>query len=127
MISHITTSSENYLEVIYDLVRSGPAHSIDVASRMGVSKASVNKAIGVLRHAGMIEQQLYGTITLTKEGESRAKEVVRRHSTIKRFLIKVLEVDEQTADEDACRMEHVVSNKTMAKWTNYLESELKKR
>lgn len=125
MSEHISTSSENYLEVIYDLSRSGPVRSVDVATRMHVSKASVNKAIGVLRQAGLVDQQLYGAITLTNEGYERAREVERRHSTIKKFLVDVLGVDEKIADEDACRMEHVVSETTMRRWADYIENVLK--
>ncbi len=73
----ISTSSENYLEAIFHLSQGGnPVRSVDVAERIGVSKASVNKAISVLRQAGMVEQELYGTIILTPLGSSRAKEVV---------------------------------------------------
>lgn len=123
--SDISTSSENYLEVIYELSQKGNSvKSVEVAKRMDVSKASVNKAIGVLRNAGMVEQQLYGSIMLTEQGVERAKEVAYRHQTIKKFLINILGVDETTADEDACRMEHVVSEKTMKLWTRYLDNKL---
>lgn len=122
----ISTSSENYLEVIYELSDEGKGvRSVDVAKQMQVSKASVNKAVGVLRDAGMADQQLYGTITLTEQGYQRAKEVARRHWTIKRFLMKVLEVDEETANNDACGMEHVISDVTMRRWTDYIERVLK--
>ena len=121
----ISTSSENYLEVIYELGMDGQGvRSVDVAKKLQVSKASVNKAVGVLRQAGMAEQQLYGMISLTEQGVERAKEVWRRHHTIKRFLIRVLNVDEEIAEEDACRMEHVVSDVTMRRWTDYIESVL---
>lgn len=122
---NISTASENYLEVIYELSQAGnPVRSVEVAKRMGVSKASVNKAIGVLRGVGLVEQELYGSIELTPEGLERAKEVMQRHQTIKRFLIEILGIDEQTADDDACRMEHVVSEKTMRAWSDYVSKEL---
>jgi len=120
--SNISMSSENYLEVIYDLAREGcPVRSVDVAKRMGVSKASVNKAVGVLREAGLVEQELYGSIELTADGLKQAKEVTNRHLTIRRFLTEILGVDEETADNDACRMEHVVSEKTMHAWAEYVK------
>lgn len=121
----ISTSSENYLEVIYELGKDGKGvRSVDVAKCMQVSKASVNKAIGVLRQAGMVDQQLYGVITLTDQGYKRAQEVSHRHHMIKLFLMEVLNVDEETADEDACGMEHVISDITMRRWTEYIEKVL---
>jgi len=121
----ISTSSENYLETIYNLSKeAGAVRSIDVANCIGVSKASVNKAISILREAGMVEQELYGSITLTPLGKARAKEVFRRHCTLKRFLIRILGVQEEVAEKDACRMEHVISEETMRLWTDYLEEQL---
>ncbi|MGI6151761.1 MAG: metal-dependent transcriptional regulator [Christensenellales bacterium] len=121
----ISTSSENYLEVIYNLSKdTGSVRSVDVANSLGVSKASVNKAVSILREAGMVEQELYGAITLTPLGESRAREVFRRHCTIKRFLIRILGVSEEVAEKDACRMEHVISAETMRLLTDYLERQL---
>ena len=121
----ISTSSENYLEAIYNLSKdSGSVRSIDVANSLGVSKASVNKAVSILREAGMVEQELYGAITLTPLGEVRAREVFHRHCTIKRFLVRILGVPDEVAEEDACRMEHVISGETMLLLTGYLESQL---
>ena len=118
----ISTSSENYLETIYTLSQDGnPVRSIDVANAIGVSKASVNKAVSVLREAGMVEQELYGAITLTPLGAARAREVFRRHCTLKTFLTTVLGVPDRIAEADACRMEHVISEETMRRWTDYLE------
>ena len=115
-------ASENYLEAILKLEdENQQVRSIDVATELRVSRPSVNKALGVLKKAGMVEQQPYGQISLTMEGRKKASEVMRRHQTLKRFLIKVLGVDEETADNDACRMEHVVSAQTMSKLTDYFE------
>lgn len=123
--SDITVSSENYLEVIYELATRGrPVRSVEVAKEMDVSKASVNKAIGVLRDAGYVEQELYGSIELTPKGVGRAKEVMLRHQVLKRFLIEALGVDEVTADDDACRMEHVISEQTMGKWIKHVEKHM---
>ena len=118
----ISTSSENYLETIYTLSKeTGTVRSIDVAHKLSVSKASVNKAISILREAGMVEQELYGSITLTERGKQRAAEVYRRHCILKTFLTEVLHVDEAIAEGDACRMEHVITDATMTKWADYLE------
>lgn len=115
-------ASENYLEVIYRLEeRSGPVRSIDVANTLGVSRPSVNKAVSVLKKAGMVEQQPYGRISLTPQGREQAKAVDLRHRTLKRFLTRILGVEESTAEVDACRMEHVVSPETMRRLTAYIQ------
>lgn len=115
-------ASENYLEAILKLEdESHHVRSIDVASDLNVSRPSVNKALGVLKKAGMVEQQPYGRISLTSTGRVRAMEVMRRHQVLKGFLIDVLGVDPETADIDACKMEHVVSEQTMAGLTNLFD------
>ena len=65
-------------------------------------------------------QEPYGTLWLTEEGERIARQVAFRHSTLKHFLTDVLGIDEATAETDACRMEHVISNATLAKWVEYM-------
>lgn len=115
-------AGENYLEAILKLEdETRHVRSIDVARELEVSRPSVNKALGVLKKAGMVEQQPYGSIRLTELGRKTASEVTRRHKILKGFLINVLGVDPQTADSDACRMEHVVSEQTMAKLTDHFE------
>lgn len=117
-------AGENYLEAILELEEeSGPVRSIDVANGLGVSRPSVNKAISVLKKAGMVEQQPYGRISLTEEGRRQAMAVRSRHTTIKHFLTQVLGVEEATAEEDACRMEHVVSEETMERLTSYIREQ----
>lgn len=120
-------AGENYLEAILRLEGpEGNVRSIDVATQLGVSRPSVNKALGVLKKAGMVEQQPYGSISLTAKGRAHALDVSRRHQTLKTFLTRVLGVDEETADNDACRMEHVVSAQTMNKLTNYFSDYFRK-
>ena len=126
----IREASENYLEAILLLEKKDPSNqvrSIDLANHLGVSRPSVNKAIGVLREAGMVIQQPYGAISLTEQGRTRAVEVARRHRVLKKFLTDVLGVREEIAEGDACRMEHVVSADTMQSWTDYLETVLAER
>lgn len=124
---NLREASENYLEAILKLEdENRSVRSIDVAGELGVSRPSVNKALGVLKKAGMVEQQPYGRISLTENGRDRATEVLRRHNTLKAFLVGVLGVDESTADFDACKMEHVMSEQTMKKLTDYFENIVKK-
>ena len=115
-------ASENYLEAILKIEdENRQVRSIDVAKELDVSRPSVNKAIGVLKKAGMVEQQPYGQISLTPEGRAQASAVMHRHVTLKKFLTRILHVNDAVADEDACKMEHVVSEETMQKLTAYIE------
>ncbi|ADC91574.1 metal-dependent transcriptional regulator [Mageeibacillus indolicus] len=117
----LTMSNEDYLEAILQLSAHSPSvRSVDVADMLGVSKASVSKAMGVLREAGMIEQPHYGLITLTDEGKAVAGEVLHRHKMLKYFLVHMLGVADNVAEEDACRMEHVISMETRNKWFAYI-------
>ena len=119
-------ASEDYLESIYRIMKEQPAddrsvRSVDVAEQLGVSKASVSKALSSLRQAGMIEQTRYGRVWLTKEGEAYARRVWRSHRVLRTFLSGELGVDSEVADEEACLIEHYLSEDTMNRWCDYLE------
>lgn len=121
----LTSSNEDYLETILELCGTcNKIRSVDIADHLHVSKASVNKAMGILREVGLIEQEHYGLICLTETGRQRASEVLQRHVMIKRFLIEILGIDEDTAEQDACRMEHVISESTRDHWFTYLRGVL---
>ena len=123
----INESSENYLESILILEQRNPVVRMsDIATLLQVSKPSVNKAMGVLKEAGYIRQEVYGTIHLTPSGREYAEKVYSRHVLFKRFFVEVLGIDEQTAEEDACHMEHCVSDKTMSKLRGFLNDALRK-
>lgn len=105
-------SSENYLETILILSTRLPVvRSIDIANELNFSKASVSVAMKHLRENQQIEVSDAGFITLTKEGKSIAKMIYERHTLLTEWLVS-LGVDEQTASDDACRMEHVISKKS---------------
>jgi len=108
----IQESGEMYLETILILTkRGGPVRSLDVANEMGYSKPSISRAMGILKNDGYIEIDESGYITLTTEGKKIAKTIYERHVVISELLIS-LGVDKKTAEEDACRIEHVISPKT---------------
>ena len=105
----IHESGENYLEVILEIEReAGVVRSVEIARRVGVSRASVSKALGVLRDLGLVEPSYYGDVVLTEAGRARAQRVRRRHDLLSRYLRDVLGVSDETAETDACRIEHVV-------------------
>ena len=114
----LTSSYEDYIEAIYDLAvkGDGSVRSVDVADELGFSKASVARATKNLREAGYIEQERYGEITLTEKGEEYGRRILDRHKVLRAFLIDMLGVDKETANAEACEMEHTISQDTMDKW-----------
>ena len=106
-------SGEDYLEAILVLhEQKGNVRSIDVAQHLGYSKPSVSRAMSILRSSGYITMERDGRILLTKDGQKKAAAVYDRHVTLTRFINEVLGVDEEIAEKDACRIEHVVSAKS---------------
>lgn len=118
----MTSSLEDYLEAVFVLSNmKGSVRVTDIAEYLGVSKPSVNRAINTLKESGFLEHIAYGQIVITPEGESYAANVLHRHKLIKQFLIDKLGVSEKSAEEDACKMEHVMSAETIEKLYEYLE------
>ena len=119
----ILESAENYLETILILQkRNGAVRSIDIASELEYTKPSVSVAMKNLRENGYIEMDKLGHITLSETGLAVAMSVYERHTALSNFLIAI-GVCEQTAREDACRMEHIISEETfeaIKKHTNLL-------
>lgn len=117
----LTPSIEDYLETIYVLDKDKiGVRSIDVAMTLDVSKPSVNKALRNLVSAGLAEQEKYSLIHLTDIGREKAKEIITRHETIKEFLLNVLQVPENIAENEACMIEHSMSNETVTKMREFL-------
>jgi DtxR family transcriptional regulator, Mn-dependent transcriptional regulator len=119
----LTASSEDYLEAICQLAQGGASvRSVDLANKLEVSKASVNKAVATLKAAGMIEQEYYGEIVLTAEGRAYGESVRGRHRMLLRFLVDILGVDPQIAEHEACEMEHAISDNTMDRWLDFINT-----
>ena len=107
-----TQSAEDYLETILLLAETQPVvHRVDVAKQVGVSQAAVNKAMKILLEKGFIYED-GKHLFLTEEGKSYAKTVFEKHCILRDFLLS-LGVSPETAEEDACKMEHVVSPQTV--------------
>ncbi len=118
-------SGEDYLEAVLNIEsEKGVVRTTDIASRLNVSKPSVNRAMKVLSAEGYINHETYGKITLTEKGKVYASMVYKRHKTLVRFLRDILNVSEDVSKRDACLIEHDVSSETMEKISSYLEGHL---
>lgn len=107
-------SAEMYLETIYTLSMTGTnVRSIDVAEALNYSRPSVSRAVGLLKQDGYLEVDADGFLRLTQLGRDTAEKIYDRH-TILTAVLKALGVDEASAAEDACRIEHVISDKSLA-------------
>ena len=112
-------SGEMYLETILILSQKDePVRSLDIANYMGYSKPSISRAMGILKSEEYIEIDGNGYITLTEKGMDKAKNVYERHVVISNILIS-MGVDKKTAEADACRIEHVISEKTFKALKKY--------
>ena len=117
-------SGQMYLETIYVLSREKPVvHSIDVSESMGYSKPSVSRAIGLLRAGGYVDMAEDGSLTLTPAGIEAAEQIYERHTILTALLTK-LGVDRETAAEDACKMEHVISDTSLMAIKNFVQDQL---
>ena len=121
----LTSSYEDYIEAIYDLAsrHGGSVRNVDVAEELGFSKASVARATKNLREEGYIEQEPYGAIHLTDKGRAYGERIIARHWALRTFLTDVLGVESEQANEEACAMEHTVSQDTMDRWVAWLEKQ----
>lgn len=107
---HLQESGEMYLETILILSkRSQSVRSVDVGEYMGYSKPSVSRAVGLLKNAGYLVVEKDGSLILTESGRKIAENIYEKHTTLT-TLLKNLGVDDRTASEDACKIEHVISD-----------------
>ena len=115
-------SGEDYLEAILVLrEQNGVVHSIDVAQHMGYSKPSVSRAVSLLKGEGYLTMEKDGRLELTEAGVEVAQEIYERHSFLKQWLIH-LGVSAETAEEDACKIEHNISDETFRCLKRHAES-----
>lgn len=117
---HLQESGEMYLESILVLSKRKPVvRSLDVAIYMGYTKPSVSRAVGLLKNGGYITVDRDGYLHLTEEGQRIAQTIYERHTVLSECL-KSLGVDEETAVEDACKIEHDISEKSFAALKEHL-------
>ena len=118
---HLQESGEMYLETIYVLSKTSSAvRSIDVGEYMGYSKPSVSRAMSLLKSGGYVIMDEGCFLSLTETGLAVAEKIYERHTFLTEFLTR-LGVDEETAAEDACRIEHVISDASFAALKHYMQ------
>lgn len=117
---HLHESGEMYIETIYVLAQQHPVvRAIDVGEEMGFSKPSVSRALGILKEGGYVTVSREGHIKLTDAGLDVAKKIYARHEMLTKFLVSI-GVDPETAAEDACKMEHAISDVSFEALQRYL-------
>lgn len=120
--TELTESMEDYLETILDLEKTNKVARVkDIAQKMGIQRGSVTGALKILNTKGLINYQPYSFITLTDEGIRIARKITRRHTILKDFLLRVIQLDPEKAETTACRMEHTVDDKSVNKLVRFIE------
>jgi DtxR family Mn-dependent transcriptional regulator len=118
----LSESLEDYLEVILKLEQAHKvARAKDIAGKMNVQRGSVTGALKNLKEKKLINYEPYSFITLTPKGKKLAREISRRHAVLKDFLFNVLQIDAETAEATACRMEHAIDKKTLERLVCFID------
>jgi len=117
-----TASMEDYLEAIANLGEGSQVVRVKLISEMlGVKMPSVTSALKKLSEQKLVEHERYGHIKLTPEGDKVARDVIRRHEALTHFFVQALSIDRQTAEEDACKIEHVISPLSLERVIKFIE------
>jgi DtxR family Mn-dependent transcriptional regulator len=122
----MTQSLEDYLEMVSFLSDEGEVRVTDIAARLGVSKPSVLTALKVLEEQGLLEHERYRSVSLTQKGANQAAEIRGRHHFLTAFLRDVVGVEPVTAEKDACKLEHILSEETLKKMKLLAQAKKKK-
>jgi DtxR family Mn-dependent transcriptional regulator len=118
----LSASLEDYLEAIFHIVAEKQVARVkDISKRLSVNNSSVTGALHSLAEKGLVNYAPYEIITLTRQGKTMARDVVRRHEALRDFFVKVLLVKENEAEEAACEMEHAIPRTILQKLTEYIE------
>lgn len=119
---NLSASLEDYLEAIFNLSSQGKvARSKDIAEVLEVSRSSVTGALKTLAEKGLVNYKPYEFITLTDIGRDEAQRVARKHNIIKSFFVNVLGVDQNIASKAACRAEHALGPRIVARLLNFMD------
>jgi DtxR family Mn-dependent transcriptional regulator len=118
----LSSAMEDYLETIYHLEQEQRIARVrDIAKRLDVKMSSVTSALKSLGSRGFIQYDPHQFITLTAKGLDKAREIVRKHEVLKRFLVKVLRVEGSVAEDNACRIEHHLDPEVIEKFVRFVE------
>ncbi len=119
----VTPSLQDYLEAILNLSEHNEKVRItDIATELDVAKSSVHQAVTQLDKAGFVEHERYGPLELTEKGRKEALKVRNKHDLLVKFFTQILGVDYETAHDDACLIEHVISQTTIDKLIEFCEN-----
>ena len=113
LVTKLTASQENYLELILGLSKEGPVRISDIAHTAGVKLPSVTRAVNKLAEAGLARHESYGVVEITAAGMEVARSVVRRDDCLSRLLIEVLGLPQERAAVEVCRLEHVIGQEVL--------------
>ncbi len=117
----LTSAMEDYLEAIYHLEQERRIARVrDIALKLNVRMSSVSAALKTLGSRDLIKYDPHQFITLTEKGLTRAREIVRNHEILKRFLTKVLQIEESVAEDNACRIEHHLDPQVIEKLIRFV-------
>jgi len=118
----LSASLEDYLEAIYHIVaEKQAARTKDISQRLKVNNSSVTGALRALAERKLVNYAPYELITLTSSGKKIARDIVRRHETLRDFFVKILSIDPQVADEGACRMEHALPREILDRLIEFVK------
>lgn len=122
ILKKISASLEDYLEAIFNIIEEKQAvKAIEISRKLGVGRSSVTEALKSLAEKNLINYAPYDVITLTEEGINTAKKIVLKHNVLKEFLTEILDIKEGEAQENACRIEHVISEEVLNRLIVFIE------
>jgi len=123
MVKNITSGLEDYLEEIYIAqINNTPMKGADLARKLNISRASVSEALSRLVAKNLISYSSYEAISLTQTGVDEAEKVYRKHRILKEFFEKVLNIEPAEAGENACKIEHIISQNIIGKMKDFTDN-----
>lgn len=119
----LSSGLEDYLECIFnEIEKKGRVRAIEISKELNVSRASVTDALHRLADKEYINYERYGIINITPKGIDKAKEIINKHNVLTHFFQKILKLSKDEASENACRIEHVITENAFNKLKEYLKT-----
>ena len=119
---NLTSTQEDYLEAILELTEKRVvARNMELSSKLGVRRATVTRALKLLTQKGLVDHEMNGYVTLTDEGKAIAQDILARHELFRHFFRDILNLEEDEADEIACKIEHTVSGNALKKFRLFIK------